>query len=170
MKILIAYYSLTGNTRNLAHAMRDHFLSKNKKDKIYLEEIEPLEKYNYLTAYSRGCREVVRKILPKIKKPKHDPKKFNLLAVLSPTWAWNSTPPVNTYLSLLPRAGKNQKAIAGMTHHSFSRFSRLVADTIADELRAKGYVVVASPKFYIQWPIASKVSRATLERALAAIS
>ncbi|MEW6329480.1 MAG: hypothetical protein AB1468_05165 [Candidatus Micrarchaeota archaeon] len=163
MKILIAYYSLTGNTRNLARAMREHFLSKNKNSKISLEEIEPLEKYTYLSAYSRGCREVVRRILPEIKKPKHDPRKFDLLAVLSPTWAWNSAPPVNTYLSLLPRARKNQKAIAGFTHHSLAR---LISDTIANKLKAKGYDVLASVKIFIQWPIASKVSKEDVARAI----
>ena len=136
MKILIAYYSFTGNTAKLANALAA-FLNE-KGYAVSIEEVKPEKPYSKLAAYTVGCKDAMQKKAIPIKQIKYNPAEYNCIAVLSPTWAWTYVPPVTTYLSLLPEAKNGQLAIAGSTGGS-----AIACKQIASAMEKKGYAPVS---------------------------
>lgn len=90
-KILIAYYSKTGNTRKIAHLLAE-------KLKADLDEITDLTDRSGIKGWLYGGRDAMKSKLTEIKYSK-SPKDYDLVIVGTPVWAWNSTPAVITYLT-----------------------------------------------------------------------
>jgi flavodoxin len=86
MKILIVYYSKTGNTKKIAKE-----IAKNLN--ADLDEIKDLQYQGW-----NVLGKVMFKKETKIKYKKN-PLKYDLVIVGTPVWAWNITPPVRTYLN-----------------------------------------------------------------------
>jgi len=135
MKVLIAYYSFTGKTAELAKVL--HAYLKDGGHSVSVEEINPKKAYSSITAYTVGCYDAARKATPPIKPLKYNPTDFDCIVVLSPTWAWTYVPPVATYLSLLPTAKNGQLAISGSTGGSLVAYKH-----ITQALKKKGYGIV----------------------------
>jgi flavodoxin len=91
-KILIAYYSRTGLTKKVAEE-----LAKNLKAET--EEIKSVKNRKGVKGYLISGKEAMQKIKTRIKKTTKDPKKYDLVIIGTPVWAWNMSSPIRTYIS-----------------------------------------------------------------------
>jgi flavodoxin len=91
MKILIAYYSKTGNTKRVAHDIA-------QKLGADVEELVDKKKRTGLLGYFRSGRDGMKKIGTEIGELSKDPAEYDLVITGSPVWGWNIVPAVRTYL------------------------------------------------------------------------
>lgn len=108
-KVLIIYYSLTGNTKSIAERIR-------KKTGGDMFEIETVKTYppEYSTLTEEAKRELQTGDLPALKKSPPDMSSYDLLLVGSPVWWYTVSTPVMSFLRQADFAGK--KVSAFCTH------------------------------------------------------
>jgi flavodoxin len=93
MKILVVYYSLTGNTRLIAEAVA-------KTLDADIEEIKPKNDdggKGLLKMFWRG-RSAVMQEKPELFPIEKDAKNYDLVVIGTPVWACNCTPAVYSYI------------------------------------------------------------------------
>ena len=101
MKILVAYYSRTGTTKQAC----DELAARLSAD---VEQITDTKSRSGIWGYIMGGRDAVAKKLTVISPLKYDPAQYDLVVVASPVWGGHVTPAVRTYLSQFK--GKLKKA------------------------------------------------------------
>jgi flavodoxin len=95
MKTLILYYSYTGHTKKIAEDLA-------KKESADIAEIKEAKRPGRIKAYSAGCfATLLGKGWP-IQPLDVDLATYDRLILLSPVWASNPPPFVNTVLKRLP--------------------------------------------------------------------
>jgi len=100
-KILIVYYSLTGNTQFIAESLRDTI----EADILELKPIKEL-KANSGTRFMWGGYQSTMKKKPKLMDFDINPLEYDLIILGTPVWAWNISPPMRSFLSKFDLAGK----------------------------------------------------------------
>jgi len=100
-KILIVYYSLTGNTQFIAEALRDTI----EADILELKPIKEL-KADSGTRFMWGGYQSTMKKKPKLMDFDINPLKYDLIILGTPVWAWNISPPMRSFLSKFDLTGK----------------------------------------------------------------
>ena len=95
MKKLVVYYSLEGNTKLIAQKIAEATGADLLELKLKKETIDP----HSLSKYLWGGRQVVMKEKPELFPFEVDPNQYDLLFIGTPVWAWNYSPPINTFLS-----------------------------------------------------------------------
>jgi len=93
-KILIVYYSLTGNTQFIAETLRDTI----EADILELKPIKEL-KANSGTRFMWGGYQSTMKKKPKLMDFDINPLEYDLIILGTPVWAWNISPPMRSFLS-----------------------------------------------------------------------
>ena len=136
MKVLVAYYSLTGNTKALAEKMAKAL----EKHEVAVEEIQPVKPYALPSAYVLGGKDAMFKKIIEIQPLENDPAKFDGLVVLSPVWAWTFSPPTRAFIAGLPD-GKGKPAVAGTMQDGDGTKA---CDQLAAALEEKNYSVKAT--------------------------
>ena len=108
-KMLIIYYSLTGNTKSIAEQVR-------KKTGGDVFEIETVKTYpaEYSALTEEAKRELQTGDLPALKKNPPDMSSYDLILVGSPVWWYTVSTPVMSFLRQADFAGK--KVSAFCTH------------------------------------------------------
>ena len=101
-KILIVYYSLTGNTQFIAETLRDSI----EADILELKPIKEL-KADSGTRFMWGGYQSTMKKKPKLKDFNINPLEYDLIILGTPVWAWNISPPMRSFLSKYDLTGKN---------------------------------------------------------------
>ena len=102
-KVLIAYFSLTGNTDKIAAIIKD-------KTEGEIFEIEP--DFDYTKVKSRkemeelGQEQVSTGFKPELKNSVDDIASYDMIFVGSPVWWYSVTPPVMSFLSQYDLKGK----------------------------------------------------------------
>ncbi|MDR2191351.1 MAG: hypothetical protein LBO62_00520 [Endomicrobium sp.] len=96
-KVLVVYYSLSGNTRNIAEKIKD----KTKGD-IY--EIKLKEEFSRFSAYAAMIKRA--KTLPELDGQLPDFSGYDLIFVGSPVWAYTLASPVLSFLEQVDFQGK----------------------------------------------------------------
>lgn len=91
MRVLVVYYSRTGNTKKVAEVI-------SKTLKADLDEVVDLKNRRWLAGWIGGGRAAATKKLTEIKFKK-DPSKYDLVVIGTPVWAGNMVPAVRTYLT-----------------------------------------------------------------------
>ena len=91
MKVLVAYYSRTGNTRRVAEAIA-------KSLEAEIEEIRDRENRLGVIGFLRSGYEALRKRPAAIQPLKKNPEKYDVVVVGSPVWAGSLSSPVRAYL------------------------------------------------------------------------
>ncbi len=108
-RVLVIYYSLTGNTRSIAEMIRE----KTGGDVFEIETVK-----NYPADYSEciqdAKKELQRRELPALKKSPPDMSSYDLVLVGSPVWWYTVSTPVMRFLTQADFAGK--KVAAFCTH------------------------------------------------------
>lgn len=95
-KILVVYYSKTGNTKNVGKKI-------SKFLKTDIEQIIDKTDRSGIKGWLIGGRDAMRKKYTEIIFKKN-PFEYDLIIIGTPTWAWTVTPAIRTYL-------KNNKKI-----------------------------------------------------------
>lgn len=100
-KMLIVYFSFTGNTKKIADKL------KNAVD-ADIAVIEPVRPYtgDYDSIVDQGHDEVDRGYEPEIKKIDADIADYDVIAVGTPTWWYTMAPVVHTFLDENDFTGK----------------------------------------------------------------
>lgn len=91
MKILVVYYSLSGNTKQVAIDLANAF-------KADIEEITDQKKRNGFFRYMFNGKDGMQKKATDINPVKYNPAEYDLVIVGTPVWV-NMTPAVRTYLN-----------------------------------------------------------------------
>ena len=159
MRVLIAYYSLSGSTEKLAAATAQRLTDRD----VAVLRIVPVKEYSYFTAGVRGVREAMAGTVVALHTPAPGDESFDALVLYSPTWGWMSSPPVISFVAALPE-GRGRRAVVGVTHAggpigSFERLAGLV--------RARGYDVVATLSVFCY---AARATDEAAARAAAAVA
>ena len=92
MRILVVYYSRTGNTRKVAEEIR------NSLD-CDIEEIIDTKNRSGLLNYITSGYQASRKKLTTLENIKNDPASYDLLIIGTPVWASNVSTPIRTYIN-----------------------------------------------------------------------
>jgi flavodoxin len=90
-KILLVYYSRTGNTRRLAHAIA-------RELRCDVEEIRDSRARLGFIEFLKSCAEALRGHHATIEAVRHDPKAYDLLIIGTPVWAASVSTPIRAYL------------------------------------------------------------------------
>lgn len=91
MKTLIVFYSRTGTTRKVAHEIQKA-LKADAEELIDKNRSGPI-------GYMIAGKEATLEKLTDIKPIKKDPKKYNLIIIGTPVWAFNMCSAIRTYLT-----------------------------------------------------------------------
>jgi flavodoxin len=101
-KILIIYYSLTGNTK---------FIAENIQQAINadLQPIKPVKELNPEGGmkYFWGGRQAIMKKKPKLELIEKNPLDYDVIFIGTPVWAWTFSPPIRSFLSDYDLSGKS---------------------------------------------------------------
>ena len=92
MKILIAYYSRTGVTKNTAEII-------SEKIDCDIEEIKDTKNRSGIINYIKSGKDAMTSTLTKIKSIENDPSQYDLMIIASPVWAGTMASPILTYLT-----------------------------------------------------------------------
>lgn len=100
-KVLVVYYSLTGNTKFVA----EHIASEVNAD---IEEVKPIKDLNPDSGskYFWGGMKAKMKSKPKLEDLKYNPLDYDLVILGTPVWAWTISPPIRSYCSDFNLEGK----------------------------------------------------------------
>jgi hypothetical protein len=134
VKVLVAYYSLSGYTESLARAVIERLAVRAGSGgghQATLLEIVPVKAYSYYSAGVKGVTQAMAGTIVDLQTPP-PPDSFDAVVVLSPTWGWMSSPPVRSFVHALP-PGEERPAVVGVTHAggpigSFDRLAGLVEE------------------------------------------
>lgn len=89
-RVLLAYYSMTGHTRDIAQELRSALQAD-------VEEIREPRKRQGLGGVLRALYDAVLRREPPIGVPRHDPAAYDLLAMGGPVWAGRMASPLRSY-------------------------------------------------------------------------
>jgi flavodoxin len=96
MKILVVYYSLSGNTALIANTIAKEIGA----DTLELKPQKEIMKSGFMKYLWGGGQVIMKKkpnLLPFIKKVSN----YDLIFIGTPVWAWNFTPPLNSFFSTI---------------------------------------------------------------------
>ena len=100
-KVLVVYYSHTGNTRKAA---RDIATAMNAD----IEEVIDMEARGSDTlSYLNACKEAAMERPGNIAPVKENPAKYDLVILGTPVWMWNMTPAIRAYVTNNKSAFRN---------------------------------------------------------------
>ena len=98
-KILIAFYSRTGNVRKVAQVMAEAATSADTAATVDVEEIIDKKDRSGARGAVGGGRDAMLKRAADIEEPKHDPSGYDVVIIGTPVWAWTMAPAVRAYIS-----------------------------------------------------------------------
>lgn len=90
-KVLVAYYSRTGNTKRIARAIATALDAD-------VEEIHDPTDRSGVLGYLRSGLEAYAGVLVALEQPRRDPAEYDVVVVGTPVWNWSVSSPVRTYL------------------------------------------------------------------------
>lgn len=119
-KVLVAYYSHSGNTREVARQIAGASGGE-------LFEIIPVTPYpsDYQTVVDQAKKEIAAGVRPALKSRVEDMSQYDVIFIGSPCWWATVAPPVATFLASYDLAGKT--VMPFMTHEG-SRMGRSEED------------------------------------------
>ncbi len=99
-KILVVYYSLSGNTEKTAKGIAN-ILNAD------IEKIIDKKKRSGVLNYLFAGRDAMKKKTTEINTPEKDPANYDLIIIGDPVWAWTMTPAARTYIEKFKNKFKN---------------------------------------------------------------
>ena len=101
-KILIVYYSLTGNTKYIAELIKEAI----NADILPIKPIKELNPKGSMKFIWGGAQATMKK-KPKLEPIEINPNDYDLIFLGTPVWAWNFSPPIRSFLTEYDLSGKN---------------------------------------------------------------
>lgn len=150
-KVLVVYFSYTGNTRKLANKIHE----KVGGDIV---EIEPVTPYSsdYKTVEAQGKKEEEEDYKPEIKTKIDNIESYDAVLIGSPIWWYQIAPPVKTFLDKNNLSGK--KVVLFTTNGGYGKgesdenITKLCPkSTILDSITIDGEKVDSSEKEVSDW-------------------
>ena len=92
MKTLIAYYSRTGVTAEVAKDLQKEFSAE-------VEEIKDIKNRSGIIGWIKSCYDAIRGIPAKIKPIEKDPTEYDTVIIGTPVWASTMANPILTYIT-----------------------------------------------------------------------
>jgi len=123
-KILIVYYSLTGNTKFIAETIK----AELNADILSLKPIKELKAESGMR-YFWGGFQTCMKIKPKLEDYSINPEEYDLLILGTPVWAWRYSPPIQSFITNYDLSGKKVAlwmCYAGNGQKAMRRFKKLL--------------------------------------------
>ncbi len=161
MKMLVAYYSSTGNTEKLAKGIARILSAKGNK--VDIERIAPLQEYgSNLEKYIFGGFGAALGARRAIAKPSRDASKYDLFALGSPVWGGKPAPPVNAYIDLISGPGK--KAFVFVS--SGGPRNKDALEVLASRLSEKGFRMTGKFGVWKGMPFDEEKLKAALKKAI----
>ncbi len=99
-KILVIFYSRTGNTKRVAQDLAAKLNADTE------EIIDKRDRKGFINWFKAG-RDAMKKYLTEINAIKKNPKNYNLILIGTPIWAGDMTPAVRTYMTQFKNDFKN---------------------------------------------------------------
>jgi len=99
MRILVVFYSRTGNIRRVAEAIAERL-------KADMEEIRDARSRSGMLGFLRSGYEALAGKLPKIQQVSRSPSEYDLVLIGSPVWVGKLSSPMRSYLTLYGRSIK----------------------------------------------------------------
>ena len=133
-KVLVVYYSLTGNTKLIAESIANSINSD-------VLELKPVKELNAEggSKYFWGGYQAKMKKKPKLREFDINPLDYDLIILGTPVWAWTYSPPIRSFLSKYDLSGKNVAlwtCSAGDGVKAMNRFKESLKDSnIIGEIR-----------------------------------
>ena len=136
-KILIVYYSLTGNTREIA-------LQLQEQTGAYMYAIQTRDSYRGTPLlYATSKIEMMRGHLPPLQNPMPDLSSYDTIFIGAPVWWFSAPPPLLSFLEQADLYGK--KVVPFCTHGgNYGAFFNAIEDNIAGANILEGMVFEAS--------------------------
>jgi len=132
-KILIVYYSLTGNTKLIAETIKDAI----NADILALKPVKELNP-NKASRFMWGGMQSTMKKKPELEPIEIDPLEYDLIFLGTPTWAWNFSPPIRSFINMYDLKGKKLaiwSCSAGHTEKPVINLKKIFGDSIIGDLR-----------------------------------
>lgn len=92
MRVLVAFYSRTGNTRRVAEAIAERL-------KADMEEIRDVGSRSGVPGFFRSGYEALAGKLPEIQQVYRRPDEYDLVLIGSPVWVGRPSSPIRSYLT-----------------------------------------------------------------------
>ncbi|MFW9819188.1 MAG: flavodoxin family protein [Candidatus Thorarchaeota archaeon] len=132
VKILVVYYSLTGNTKYIAETIAESI----NADILKLKPVKELNAEGGMKYFWGGFQSTMKQ-RPKLEPIDINPLDYDLIFIGSPVWAWRQSPPINSFLNKFDLSGKKLAlwmCAAGDGVKSMNRFKNALntADIIGD--------------------------------------
>jgi flavodoxin len=135
MKILIAYYSKTGKTKEIAQRIAYGLEEGNE---VKLRRIKMKNEKNLLGTYLLDAKKAIREEKPEIEVAGYDHKGYDLILLGTPVWANNPAPAINTYVDKCDFAGKDVIFFVTMGMTGGERVIKILTDKLKTK---KGKVI-----------------------------
>jgi len=100
-KALVIYYSLTGNSKFIAEAIKDAI----DADILALKPVKELDPEKG-SKFMWGGYQAIMKKTPELEPIEIDPLEYEVIFLGTPTWAWNFTPPIRSFIKKYDLSGK----------------------------------------------------------------
>jgi flavodoxin len=131
-KILIVYYSLTGNTKFIAETIKTGL----NADILPLKPIKELKAESGMRYFWGGFQTYMKR-KPKLEDYALKPEEYDLIVLGSPVWAWRYSPPIHSFMNNHDLSGKKVAfwmCYAGDGKKATERFKKLLenANIIAE--------------------------------------
>lgn len=150
-KVLVVYFSLTGNTKQIAE-----YIKETTNGDIF--EIETVNAYpnEYRATTDQAKKEINEGYLPPIKTSIPNIKDYDVIFVGSPCWWSTIAPPVSTFLTEHDLSGKT---VVPFSTHGGSGLARNASDTakltpnskVLDGKAFRGNSTASSKQEVINW-------------------
>ncbi len=101
-KVLVVYYSLTGNTKMIAETIVEAINS----DVLELKPVKELDAESGMRYFWGGFQATMKK-KPKLEEFDINPLGYNLIILGTPVWAWTFSPPIRSFLKKYDLTKKN---------------------------------------------------------------
>jgi len=144
LRVLIAYYSKTGNTETISNAIREALAADFEVD---IFKIEMVKKYSDFLPHlnPRIILDIFLKRKPRIRSLE-DMSPYDLICVGTPNWYGRTAPPVNTFIEEMI----NIKGKKGIAFVSSGLGKESYADDLKKRLEKKGLKVLKTLSLILQ--------------------
>lgn len=129
MKKLVVFYSLEGNTKFISEKMAQALGA----DMLELKPEKEINPGGFMKFFWGG-KQVAMKETPKLKEYKINLADYDLIAIGTPIWAYNFTPPIRTFLKENKIFGKKIILFCAYDGNMGKAFANLSAELPGNEI------------------------------------